>query len=78
MCFHGPDKYFVKFYICISSCVRVLNMKRCFNGKVYFFSYLIFYENVPSGFKTRHVFKLDFKFYTFKLGMFISVIFPDR
>ncbi len=35
-------------------------MKRCFNGKVYFFSYLIFYENVPSGFKTRHVFKLRF------------------
>ncbi len=25
VCFHGPDKYFVKFYICISSCVRVLN-----------------------------------------------------
>ncbi len=34
VCFHGPDKYFVKFYICILSCVRVLNMKRCFNGKV--------------------------------------------
>ncbi len=32
----------------------------CFNGKVYFFSYLIFHENVPSGFKTRHVFKLRF------------------
>ncbi len=28
-------------------------MKRCFNGNVYFFSYLIFYANVPSGFKKQ-------------------------
>ncbi len=45
--------YFVKFYMCISFCVGVLNMKQCFNGKVYFFSYLIFYESFPSGFKNK-------------------------
>ncbi len=31
--------YFMKFYICISSCVRVLNVCMRFNVKVYFFSY---------------------------------------
>ncbi len=45
VCFHGPDKYFVKFYICFSSCVRVLNMKRCFNGN-YTFSVINFFTQM--------------------------------
>ncbi len=42
--------YFVKFYICISSCVHVLNVctitEGRFNVKVNFFSYYIFFTRV--------------------------------
>ncbi len=67
MCFHGPDKQGVFceiLYLHFILCA-VLNMKR-----VLIFNYLFFYESFPSGFKT--------KLYTFKLGMLISVIFPNR
>ncbi len=47
--------YFGEFYMCISSsaCFECLHNKQCFNGKVYFFSYLIIYESFPSGFKNK-------------------------
>ncbi len=51
VCFHGPDKqgYFVKFDMCISSCVLVLNVllhNNCFHEKVYAFKLQILIEYI--------------------------------
>ncbi len=54
--FMSLNVYFVKFYICISSCVRVLNV--CTITEIimenYTFSVItFFYESLPSGFKNK-------------------------